>query len=95
MYKLTESSAIFRDSDNASIPADPLLSDYRDFLAWCEAGNTPEPYVPPALTQTELNALHLLYLASTDWYVVRFAETGVAVPSEITTARALARSQIQ
>tara|TARA_B110000902_G_scaffold241926_1_gene292760 strand:+ start:213 stop:527 length:315 start_codon:yes stop_codon:yes gene_type:complete len=34
------------------------------------------------------------YLAETDWYVIRFAETGVAVPADITTARSDARSAI-
>lgn len=32
------------------------------------------------------------YLDSTDWYVVRFAETGVPVPVEVTTKRAAARA---
>jgi hypothetical protein len=31
------------------------------------------------------------YLDSTDWYVIRFIETGVPVPEEITEARAAAR----
>ena len=34
------------------------------------------------------------YLASTDWYVTRHAETGVAVPADVTTARAAARAAI-
>ena len=93
-YQLTATSSILRLADGASIPADPLNSDYRDFLAWCEAGNTPTPYVAPVPTQAELNAPHLAYLASTDWYVVRFAETAVPVPSEILTARAAARAAI-
>lgn len=29
----------------------------------------------------------LQYLADTDWYVVRFAETGVAIPADIATKR--------
>ena len=31
------------------------------------------------------------YLDSTDWYIVRFSETGVPVPEEISTKRAEAR----
>lgn len=31
------------------------------------------------------------YLSSTDWYVVRLAETGVAVPADVTQKRAAAR----
>jgi hypothetical protein len=34
------------------------------------------------------------YLSSTDWYVVRKADTGKAVPSDITTKRATARQTI-
>ena len=52
-YQLTATASILRQADGASIPADPLNSDYRDFLAWCEAGNTPAPYVPPALTNND------------------------------------------
>jgi hypothetical protein len=33
------------------------------------------------------------YLNLTDWYVIRFLETGVVIPSEITTNRALARAK--
>ncbi len=32
------------------------------------------------------------YLAETDWYVVRAAETGAPVPEEILAARATARA---
>lgn len=93
-YQLTTTATILRQADGASIPADPFNSDFREYLAWCEAGNTPEPYVPPAPTQAELNAPHLAYLSVTDWYVVRLAETGVAIPAEVTSARAVARAAI-
>ena len=42
----------------------------------------------------QLNDESQTYLAETDWYVIRFAETGVAVPADITTARSDARSAI-
>ena len=47
-----------------------------------------------ANAQAETNATNQAYLASTDWYITRHAETGVAVPDEITTARAAAREAI-
>ena len=47
-----------------------------------------------ANTQAELNATSRAYLASTDWYITRKAETGDAVPSEITTLRTAARDAI-
>jgi hypothetical protein len=41
-----------------------------------------------------VNAEAKSYLDSTDWYVIRFIETEVAIPSEILTARANARSLV-
>ena len=36
-------TSIILRSDGASIPCDPANTDYAAFLAWVEAGNTPEP----------------------------------------------------
>jgi len=41
--------------------------------------------------QPDPKAEALAYLASTDWYVVRFAETGAPIPGEVTEKRAAAR----
>jgi hypothetical protein len=51
MYKLlpphpitNEASVLVqRISDGAFIPFDPANTDYQEYLAWLEAGNTPEP----------------------------------------------------
>ena len=58
MYQLTTSTSIIRLSDGAFIPNDPGNCDYRDYLDWLEAGNTPEPAAdplpsPPPLTPAE------------------------------------------
>ena len=50
MYKLTQlalsqttPTSVIRIADNWSIPFDPANGDYQQYLAWLEAGNTPEP----------------------------------------------------
>jgi hypothetical protein len=48
-YQLTTSTSIIRLSDGAFIPPDPGNTDYREYLDWLAAGNTPEPApAPPA-----------------------------------------------
>jgi len=42
----------------------------------------------------ELSAMSLEYLKSTDWYVTRRSDTGVAIPADVDTARAEARLAI-
>lgn len=46
------------------------------------------------IRQGKINAQSLAYLASTDWMVTRFAETGVPIPDEVKTKRAEARAAI-
>ena len=48
----------------------------------------------PEQLQAQANAEARAYLASTDWYVVRFAETGVAIPADIAAARQAARESV-
>jgi hypothetical protein len=49
-------------------------------------------------TTNELNEWRISelesYLNSTDWYAVRYAETGVEIPDDIKTARQAARDEI-
>jgi len=48
MYRLTQSpNTVQRLSDNAFIPFDGGNMDYQAYLEWLNAGNQPEPYVPP------------------------------------------------
>ena len=81
-----------------SVPNDPANRDCADVLAWIAEGNTPAPEFTDAEiaanAQSLVNSESLEYLKSTDWYVTRHAETGVAVPADVTTARAAARAAI-
>jgi len=81
-----------------SVPNDPANRDCADVLAWIAEGNTPAPEFTDAEiaanAQAETNATNQAYLDSTDWYITRHAETAVAVPADVTTARAAARAAI-
>ena len=52
----------------------------------------------PEPTEEELKAIRIAelqnYLDATDWYAVRFAETGVAVPDAVKAKRKAAREEI-
>lgn len=52
------------------------------------------PYIAPPITPAQRNAEALAYLASTDWYVVRKAETGAEIPADIAKGRQEAREAL-
>ena len=83
---------------NMSVPNDPANRHCADVIQWIAEGNTPAPEFTDleiaANTQAETNATSQAYLASTDWYITRHAESGVEVPADVTTARAAAREAI-
>ena len=72
------------------------ITTYQSIIdAWQIAKDENVQPVSVELTAQEvLNNESLGYLASTDWYITRHAETGVAVPADVTTARAAARAAI-
>ena len=47
-----------------------------------------------ARIQAAINLEARAFLRQTDWYVTRFSETGVAIPTDIAAARADARSKV-
>ena len=83
-----EGQAEWTDGPNTDITPD----DVAQYVTMWEA-NAPEAEAEPT-AQEVTNAESMAYLDSTDWYAIRYAETGVAVPSDVTTARAAARSAI-
>jgi len=88
----------YQVNGNMSVPNDPANRHCADVLQWIAEGNTPTPEFTDAEIadndQAETNATSQAYLASTDWYITRHAETAVAVPADVTTARAAARAAI-
>jgi len=88
----------YQVNGNMSVPNDPANRHCADVIAWIAEGNVPAPEFTDAEiavnAQASINSESLTYLASTDWYITRQAETGVAVPADITTARADARLAI-
>lgn len=47
-YQLTSGTSVIRTTDGALIPNDPANTDWQKYQAWVAAGNTADPYVPPA-----------------------------------------------
>ena len=87
------------DGQEMFVPMDTSNRHYAEILKQVADGDlTIAPQFTDAEiaanTQAETNATSQAYLASTDWYITRHAETAVAVPEEITTARASARAAI-
>lgn len=59
---------------------------------WYIAGYAPEK--PQSIIDEERIAELQNYLNATDWYAVRFAETGVEIPEDVKTERQAAREEI-
>ena len=87
------------DGQEMFVPMDTSNRHYAEILKQVADGNltiAPE-YTDAEIAanaQAETNATSQAYLASTDWYITRHAETAVAVPADVTTARAAARAAI-
>jgi hypothetical protein len=71
MYQLTTSTSIKRLSDGAFIPNDPGNRDYREYLDWLDAGNTPEPAPAPPPPPPSYTAFWDALLASTVYGSIR------------------------
>jgi hypothetical protein len=85
-------------TDNMTIP--PSHGLYRiaqEEVAAGEAVIIPFDHVAADAAQAAQEALSeaTSYLTSTDWYVVRFAETGVNVPDDVAAKRAQSRVTVE
>ena len=71
MYQLTTGTSIKRLSDGAFIPNDPGNRDYREYLDWLDAGNTPEPAPAPPPPPPSYAAFWDALVASTVYGSIR------------------------
>jgi hypothetical protein len=81
-----------------SVPQAEGNRHYQEVLDWIAEGNTPEPeftqFELDVSAQELINQESIAYLTSTEWYVIRLQETGVAVPQGILDLRASARLDV-
>jgi hypothetical protein len=80
--------AEWTDGPNTVIEA----ADVAGYITAWEA-NAPDAVAEPS-AQEVTNSESMAYLASTDWYASRKADTGEAIPSDIAALRAAAREAI-
>ena len=71
MYQLASSDSILRLSDNAFIPQAPGNRDYREYLDWLEAGNTPLPAPEPPAPGPDYLAFWDALMVSTVYASIR------------------------
>ena len=71
MYQLTSGDTILRLSDNAYIPQAPGNRDYREYLDWLSAGNTPEPAPAPPAPGPDYIAFWDALMVSTVYAAIR------------------------
>jgi hypothetical protein len=83
--------AEWTDGPNTVKEADDV-ADY--ITAWEANAPDAEEEVAEPTAQEVTNAESIAYLASTDWYASRKADTGEAIPSDIAALRAAARAAI-
>ena len=82
---------------NMSVPNDSANREYQMVQEWLK-DNTPEPeFTEEELAKQELDkqiSEAKQYLESTDWYIIRYADSGKEVPSDIKIKREEARISI-
>lgn len=88
---------LYKNANN-DLFVNPIVSNHKglveitqkEFDAILEAKNKPTPEQIEAKRVQEAKS----YLDSTDWYITRFAETGIEIPQEVKTKRLEARLSI-
>lgn len=109
LFFSAETGGFYSNAIHTEMPADAVEITKEDHQAFLEgqskgkviASKNGKPVLQdhPAPTaeqlQEQTNAKARAYLAETDWYVVRKAETGVGIPADILAKRAEARASVK
>jgi hypothetical protein len=66
VYQLIRTSGVIRLSDGASIPQDQGNRDWREYLDWVAAGNTPLPATAQVDVASGRDGLHALVARRSD-----------------------------
>lgn len=108
-YYSASTGGFYSSSVHAEIPKDAVEISKEEHASLLEgqyqgkiiaSGNDGRPALqdPPPPTaeqlQAQINAEARAYLASTDWYILRFQETGQDIPADILAERAAARARV-
>ena len=81
-------------NDGTATEAITSITPYQSIINAHQALKDAQPLIVELTAQEVINNDSRVYLTSTDWYITRHAETAVAVPADVTTARATARAAI-
>ena len=85
-FHIAEIESITREEQDEE--GNPVTKTIRRFQIVRNAEPTADEITKQRISELEN------YLNSTDWYAVRYAETGVEIPDDIKTARQAAREEI-
>ena len=96
-YQELQDGSLTTDQFGSIPPTHGLYRIAQEEVAAGEAVIIPFDNVAADATQAAQEALSeaTSYLASTDWYVVRLAETGVNVPEDVAAKRAQSRVTVE
>ena len=91
-YKDKQGNVYAFESDGSQ---DAFIADNLIAITESEAIKITNPPPTAEQLQAKTNAEARAYLASTDWSVTRFAETGIEIPADVATKRQTARDSIK
>ena len=85
MYRLKEDGGVLNLDTGANIPDNEKNEDWREYLEWLAAGNTPDPVPPPPVKTDEdlLNESDQKMIRAVDWLLQYLVQQGVVQLADI------------